>query len=915
MRSLIVFAGSVIIAGCLGVASPVAAQGAPSTPLPAGFQLLDSSRVVRGALSTPVTLQASQQPLANVLAELARLAKISFAFERTQPGMSQSVTLNVQQQPVTTALVRVLRGTAFHALLGPGDQVVITRRNAAPEVAAVPQTRERLRLSGFVRSTASREVVRHALVSADTETVRRESNEEGFYVLMLEPGVHQIRVRSLGYAPKDTTITLTEHTQLDIALTVRQVQLATVTVKASVPEGPDLDPHIPDMSVQRLDLTTVKYAPLVLGEADPIRSLALLPGVTLSSDASTAFSVRGGQTDQNLILLDEATIYNPSHLLGFLSTFNTDAVDDVTLYKGAIPAKFGGRLSSVVDIRQREGNSNEFRGTASIGLLSSRLALEGPLPGNRGSYMLAGRRSYADMFLALSSDTAVRDITAYFYDLNGKANFRLGKTGAIMASGYLGRDRFASAIDFGSDWGNKSATLRWNQAFGQLFSKVTAAWADYSYRLEFPIETRDSVRWTAGIRSIDVKVDEQWHLPRWGVLEFGAQLTGQQFRPGTIAAHGSISEIQAFAIETRRGVTTAAYAGHEVDIGPRVSVRYGMRFAQFNRLGQATIYKYANNAPVTYDAMLDRYESATPTDSTKYGKGTKVSSFSGWEPRASARFSLTGTSSLKVSFARTQQFLQLVSNTNSTTPLDVWEPAGPYIRPQRGDQVAIGYQSTFGPYEFSAEVYSRKSRDVTDYIDGADLLLNEHIETALVQGVGRAKGLELFARRTTGRLNGWVSYTLSKSEQRFPAPATTTAGPGRGINNGEWYASPLDKRHNLSVVGIYELNSRWVVGSTFAVASGLPTTLPASRYQVDGMLLAEFAPRNSARLPLYHRLDVSATWKRRRTEFQFGILNVYNHFNAQALHVRQRADNPLRTEAVRTSVFGIVPSINYVRHF
>ncbi|MBC8089462.1 MAG: TonB-dependent receptor [Phycisphaerae bacterium] len=918
-RTSFVLADAALLVGCLLVASDGGAQSSALLPqvLPAGFHSIDSTRIPRGAMSTPVTLNLTAQPLGTVLAELARLATISFAFERTQSGMEQPVTLHVQQQPVTTALSRVLRGTAFSALLGPGDQVVIVRRPpTVPDGPGKPTEQERLRLSGYVRSQASHEVLRHALITADGDVVRRESNEEGFYVLMLEPGLHRLRIRSLGYVLKDTTITLTNHTQLDFSLATRQVQLATVSVQASTTERADLDPRLPDMSVVRLDLKALKLVPPVLGEPDPIRSLALLPGVSLSSDASTAFSVRGGQTDQNLILLDEATIYNPSHILGFLSTFNTDAVDDVTLYKGAIPSKFGGRLSSVVDIRQREGNANRFQGTASIGLLASRLALEGPLPGKRGSYMVAGRRSYADLFLGLSSDSVVRESEAYFYDLNAKVNFRLGTTGALMASGYLGNDRFSSALDFGADWGNKSATLRWNQAFGgRLFSKVTTAWADYSYRLNFSIETSDSLRWTAGIRSIDFKVDEQWHLARGGVLEFGGQLTAQEFRPGSITPSGASSQIQARTIETRRGLTSALYVGHEIELGSRVSARYGLRFAQFNRRGQATIYRYADNAPVMYNSLLDRYEPASPVDSTKYANGTTVASFNGWEPRVSARFSLTDMSSIKASYARTQQFLQMVTNSNSTTPLDVWEPAGPHIRPQVGDQVAVGYSATLGAYEVSAEVYTRTSRDVVDYIDGADLLLSTRVETALVQGKGRAKGFELLTRRTSGRLTGWVSYTLSKSEQRFPAPISSGVSAGRGINDGRWYSSPLDKLHNLSVVGMYELNPRWVIGSTFALASGLPTTLPESRYQVDGLLLAEFAPRNSARLPLYHRLDLSATWKRRRTELQFGVLNIYNRFNAQALHVRQRVGNPLVTEAVRTSVFGIVPSINYVRHF
>jgi len=799
------------------------------------------------------------------------------------------------------------------------SSAVPAQKNSAPvtppDSASPAQQQDLWRLSGFVRSAASGEVIRHAQLAVDG-LVRRETNVEGFFSLSLAAGVHRLRVRGIGFAPVDTTVDLAADAVRDFSLAIQQYRLATVAVKATSVDRPDLDPFTPDMSVVRLDLKAVKMAPLMLGESDPIRSLALLPGVSLSSDASTAFSVRGGQADQNLILLDESTIYNPSHVLGILSTFNTDAVDDVTLYKGAIPSKFGGRLASVVDVRQREGNAIAFHGAASIGLLASRLLLEGPLPAKHGSYMIAARRSYADVFLGLAKDTAVRNNTVYFYDLNAKGNVRIGATGMLMASGYLGRDQFTIPGLFGAGWGNKAATLRWNQAFGgRLFSKVTSAWADYSYRLAFAIVTRDSLRWTAGISSNDFKIDEQLHLKRAGVLEFGAQLTAQEFRPGTIMPTGAQSLIQGRVGESRFARTSALYLGHEVDLGSRVSVRYGARYAGFQRLGRATILKYANDAPIVYNDALGRYDTGLVVDSTIYARGRSIRTYGGLEPRFSARVLLDQRTSVKLSYSRTQQFLQLVTNTNSPAPFDVWEPAGAFIRPQVGDQVAAGVSATRGAYEMSAEVYVRKATDLVDYVDGAEVVFNRHLETILVQGEGRAVGLELLARRMTGRLTGWASYTLGKAEQRFPAPRNAGAAPGGGINGGRWYLSPFDKRHNLSIVAVYQLKPKWTMGSTFALASGLPITLPVSRYQVDGLLLTEFGERNSSRLPLYHRLDISFTRALKNGELQFGVLNAYNHFNAQALHVRQQDTNPLVTEAVQTSVFGVVPSISYTFRF
>ena len=800
-------------------------------------------------------------------------------------------------------------------LLGVGLAGALDAQAASPATSAATPATARVRLSGFVRSLASGEVVRRAQLSADNDAVQVESNEEGFYSLLLAPGTHRLRIRAIGFTPLDTTVRLTAGTARDFRLATRKVTLAAVTVQSDRTRGdedrPDLDPRTPDMSVVRLDIAAIKLLPTVLGEPDPIRSLTLLPGVSLSSDASTAFSVRGGAADQNLFLLDEATVYNPSHILGFLSTFNADAIDNFTLYKGAIPSKFGGRLSSVIDVRQREGNANEFAGSASIGLLASRGTLEGPLPKHVGSYMIAARRSYADLFAPLASDTAVRDTRAYFYDLNAKTSIKLGTTGALLFSGYLGRDRFSGSSDFGAGWGNRSGTLRWNQAFGgKLFSKATAAYGIYDYRLEIVTGLQDSIAWTSNIRSLDLKLDQTWYVSPTNTIEFGAQLTDQVIRPGDLVPSGPNSIFQARQIEQRRTRLPALYVGQELQLGTRLAVRYGLRYAGWERRGAATIYRYVNDEPVVYNEALARYEPGVLRDSTRYASGARIASGGGFEPRISGRVMLGEQTSLKASYARTQQFLLLVSNTNSVSPLDVWEPAGTYIKPQMADQYALGVSRNTSAWELSLEGYYKRSTRVVDFIDGSDILLNPRIETQLVQGQGRAYGLELLARRTAGTVTGWVSYTLSKSEQRFTSPSGTG-----GIDDGRWYPGPFDKTHNLSVVAMRPLGRKWTVGSTFSLATGLPTTFPASRYAIDGLLVTEFGPRNGGRLPLYHRLDLSATRQFRRGELQLGVLNAYNRFNAQSLRFRQQASNPRITEAVQTSIFGIVPSIAYGFHF
>lgn len=766
-------------------------------------------------------------------------------------------------------------------------------------------------LSGYVRSAASNEVIRNAVILVETAAARAESNQYGFYALRLPAGTHQVLVRAIGYAPRRDTIRVSTSRPLDFTLVPRPIVLEELSVSGRS-ERPDVAPRSPDMSVTRLDLETTRLTPVILGEVDPIRSLALLPGVSTGSDFSTGISVRGGSADQNLILLDESTIYNPAHIFGFFSVFNADAIDDVTLYKGAVPPRFGGRLSSVLDIHQREGNAREFAGSASIGLLASRVTAEGPLPGRTGSFLLAGRRTYADLFLRLSSDPAVNRNVAYFYDLNAKANLKLGRNGAVMVSGYFGRDRFAVTDRFEAGWGNAAGALRWNHAIGgRLFSRASAAYSDYDYRLQF-LANGPALTWTSHIKSLDLKVDESLFLDNHDTLEFGLQTTFYDFQPGTVRPFGN-SPVVATELQPRFGRAPAVYLGHEVELSPAVSLHYGVRLSGFRREGPATIYRYANSQPVVYNEMLGRYEPGAVVDSTRYGDGEAVQAFWGLEPRISGQVTLSANSSLKASYARTRQYLQLVTNSNSPTPLDVWEPVGPQLRPETGDQVALGYAKVFAGerYEMSVETYYKWLDHVTDFIDGADLTLNDRLETEMVQGTGRAYGLEVLARKRTGRLSGWVSYTLSRSEQRFAG--VSPADPG--INRGRYYPTPYDKTHNVSVVGLYRMSRAWSVGGTFVLASGLPTTYPVSRYQYDGLLIPEYGPRNAHRLPAYHRLDLTFTRTGRRSQLQFGLFNVYNRFNAQSLTFRQSAANALVAEAVQSSVFGLVPSVSFSFRF
>jgi hypothetical protein len=873
--------------------------------MPAGFAAIESAAAA-GPLAVRVDLDGAGRALPEVLAELAQRAGITYVADRSL-GAGERVTLRFRNLPARDALMRVTAGTTVQLLVGPRGEVVAAPR--ARPAARVPGSQ---RLSGFVRSAATREIVRRAQVMID-DLPAREGTEDGTYFVNVPPGTHRLRVRAIGFALFDTTVTLTQATTRDILLRPRTVVLAAVNVAATrAPEDrADLDPRVPDMSTIRLDLSTMKKAPALLGEPDPIRTLTYLPGVATINEGSTAFSVRGGATDQNLVLLDEAPIYNPSHVLGFLSTFNSDAVDNVTLYKGAIPARFGGRLSSVVDVRQREGNSLRYGGSASVGLLSSRALLEGPLLlKGRSSFMVAARRSYADAFLGLSSDSTIRDNVAYFYDLNAKANLALGSNGSLLFSTYRGNDNFGDKQLFNAQWGNRSYTMRWNQLIaGRLLSKVTLARSNYDYRLKFNAEARDTARWTAGIRSADVRVDETWRLNDHNAIEFGGDVSLSAFDPGAVVITGPGGPPARQSTERRRTVTTGVYLGHEVDVTSRFAIRYGLRYADFQRRGPYWNVTYANNAPLVWNAPLARYDAGIARDSNFIYR--QPGRYSGFEPRISMRMMLTEHSSVKLSAARTQQFIQLISNTTAPTPLDVWEPAGNFIRPQRASQAALGYSYSRSGWELTLEGYAKRSRNVVDYVDGADVLLNTRLETILVQGEGRAAGLELLLRRMTGRTTGWLSLTAGRAEQRFPVPANADPVQGGGINGGAWYVAPYDRPVNLSTVITRDLGRKWTVGSTFLLNSGLPVTLPVARYFVDGLLVTELGRRNSSRLPTYHRLDLSLSRNFARGSLQLGVLNAYNRFNAQSLRVRQQVRNPLVSEAVRYSLFGVVPSVSY----
>jgi hypothetical protein len=652
--------------------------------------------------------------------------------------------------------------------------------------------------------------------------------------------------------------------------------------------------------VNRLDVKTIKTMPALLGEVDVIRSIQMLPGVTTVGEGAAGFNVRGGSIDQNLILLDEAPVYNSSHLFGFFSVFNPDAVKDVKLLKGGIPAQYGGRLSSLLDVRMKDGNSKNMAFSGGIGTVSSRFAVEGPLVKDKSSFIIAGRRTYGDLFLKLSPE--FKDNQLYFYDLSTKVNYTINDKNRIYLSGYFGRDVFKLGEDASMNWGNATGTFRWNHLFNaRLFSNLTLVYSDYDYSLGVPTGAQ-AFKWKSNIINYSAKADFSYYLNTNSTFTFGASSMLYRFKPGKATPTGNNSVFNPIELDHQHGLEHALYADHEQHIGSRLILQYGLRLSALDYLGSGTVYDYEG----------ENGKRKTPVNPRVFGSRESIKLYANLEPRFTARYTLTESSSLKMSYNRMAQYIHLISNTTASSPLDVWSPSTTNIKPEIADQLALGLFKNLkdNMYETSVEAYYKTMSNQIDYVDGADLLLNQDMEADLLYGKGRAYGVEFFARKNSGRLNGWISYTLSRTERQID-----------GINNNEYYAAKYDKTHNINAVGVYQLTKRLNLSGNFVYGTGVATTFPNGRFEQDGIIVPINTDnaRNNFRVPAYHRLDLSATLdgkkkpgRKYESSWTFSLYNLYSRRNAFSVYFRQNEDNPQKTEAVRLSVFGsVIPSVTY----
>ncbi len=765
---------------------------------------------------------------------------------------------------------------------------------------------EKYTITGVVKDVNSGETLIGVSIIEKNTRQGTVTNEYGFYSFTLNKGEHNLQISYLGYNNFNQSINLTENTTLNVNLqenaeNLEELVISAYTEKVSIKKA--------EMSVNKMEVKTIKEIPAILGEVDVIKSITTLPGVTTAGEGQSGFNVRGGAADQNLVLLDEATLYNTSHLFGLFSVVNADAIKDLKLYKGGTPAKYGGRISSVLDIRQKEGNKYGFHANGGIGLISSRLTLEGPIKKEKASFFISGRRSYADIFIPLVQPD--NENTAFFYDLNTKLNWEIDKNNKLFLSGYFGRDVFSLSDAFVNTYGNSVANLRWNHIFNsQLFSNLSLIYSNYFYGLELdPV----GFEWNSGLQNIDLKYDFKKYFNDNVAINFGIHSTFYEFNPGKIEPNRNDSGIAENQIPKKYAIESGLYIDVEHQITDKIDVRYGVRLSNFVRLGEDAVNTYATT-PVVYDEDLRVYESADPINQKDISRGTVQKNYINIEPRFSIAYAVTDHSSFKASYQRMAQYLHVISNTQSPSPLDIWTPSGRHIKPQLSDQIALGYNKDFnGKYSLTTEVFGKTVNNRLDYIDGADLVAQEYIETIVLNGEARAYGLEFMLKKETGKFQGWISYTLSRSEQRAQGRTPVETG----INNGDWYATPYNKTHDVSLLLSYKASKKWKFNSNFSFQSGQPITFPTGNYQFRGRTIPTFGPRNTFNLPSYHRIDVAATYKPKKYqnkkfkgEWVFSIYNLYNRQNWSSVIFGQDVDTG-RNTTERLSIFGILPAVTF----
>lgn len=708
------------------------------------------------------------------------------------------------------------------------------------------------------------------------------SNEYGFYSLSLPKGNYSVVVSQVGYE------TLVQKIKLDSSQTINFFLQTKNVLKEVVVESSRKNDNLTkaQMGTETINMAAISKVPVIFGEKDLLKTIQLLPGVKSAGEGNSGFFVRGGGADQNLILLDEAPVYNATHLLGFFSTFNSDAIKDATIIKGNSASQYGGRLSSVLDVKMKEGNNQDYTVNGGIGLISSKVSIEGPLQKNKSSFILSGRRTYADMFLKATEK--FKDNILYFYDLNAKANYQINAKNKVYISGYFGRDELGLGQDFGIDWGNKTGTIRWNKIISnKLFLNTSLIYSDYNYNVKLKNgETNFNIN--SNIKDVNLKQDYTFYANGTNTLRFGFNTILHTITPSTFS--GTV--INSVSKEGRNGLENAFYLTNNYRATNQLTIDYGMRVSMYTLMG-GDVYNI--------------YENGTVVSSIKLNKSSFGKTYINPEPRITTNYRINDETSIKAGYARNVQHLHLLSNSVASSPSDQWIGNSYNIKPEIADQISVGYVTKVfkSNFELTTEAYYKYLQNQIDYKDGAEINTVSDVESVLLYGIGRAYGLEFLLKKKEGRLTGWIGYTLSKTERKI-----------EGINGNNWYNARQDRTHDISVVGIYDLNDRWSISGVFVYNTGDAVTYPTGKYTIQGQTLYQYAARNANRMPAYHRLDFSATYEKNKTKrmhgsWNFSLYNVYGRENAFRISFKDDPNDPTRTQIIRTALFKWVPSVTY----
>jgi hypothetical protein len=724
---------------------------------------------------------------------------------------------------------------------------------------------------------------------------------KGNFELKIKKGTYQIRVSMIGYQAETVNMTLLSDGRHNFKLNESSTTLEEISITG---ERPDQNVKGTDMGKQVLNIKSIQELPSFVGEVDVLKSITLLPGVSTVGEVSSGFNVRGGSSDQNLILLGGATLYNPSHLFGFFSSFNADAISRVALYKGGIPAKYGGRGSSVLDIKYKNGHLMNWQGTGSIGSISAKALVEGPIIKNKLSILVSARTSYSDWILKQVKDPLISNSSASFYDVNGRLNYIVNKNNKISYTFYHSADNFSFSSDTSIYWSNRSHAIDWsNSNDGKLSFQVSLVNSAYVYSIQNKSEI-NTFDLESKIDNVEALIDIDYKLFNENTLNFGLQSKFTQINPGKFDVKDPLSALIDKELNSEKSLESSAFADLKIDITSNISISVGGRYTVFNYLGSNNIYEYEPYLPINIQSVVD---------STQYTNNESIVKYNGIEPRVSLRWSLSESTSIKAGYNKMYQYIHLVSNTSAIAPTDIWKLSDPFIKPEIVTQYSLGIFKNFkdNKIETSAEVYFKETDNLVQYKDGAELILNNNLETELLYGIGRAYGLELFFKKKYGKLTGWLSYTYSRSLVQVKG-----AYDIEQINGGEWYSSNYDKPHDFTAVLVHKINKNWSISGNFTYSTGRPVTYPVGKFEINGQVIADFDERNSSRIPDYHRLDFSVTYKmpsRRKLwggDWKFSIYNVYGRRNAFSVFIKDVNGSP--PQPFKLSVLGIpFPSLSY----